>query len=458
MEIASEKLFGKVLQNSVIDSSYDDKFKVNSDLGSLEKVLPVLENKDKNGKIQLDKLPYCKVPIKINLLSNYNHIINSGNEIYQDILKPNSNKIDIHNLRHSLIQIVWTKSSLQWYGENIELEIRFVCLNPDNGLRVHIVFPLKLVDTYMKIENFSDTYFNLGLNEFNHNPSNKISDVKKGIMFPVLEDKLNTLTKDLTNKHIISLDNKIKILDETNKKLNSNLKIEKPIFKVNGEQIFDKDLLDKVNKETNKSIIQNTKKVNDIKLHKENIIKNPIQDNAMIIELKKNSDLNVNQINNGMTSAYKLGDLKKNKTFNKQNVFHSESAVKKILKNFAIKKIKMSTIPKSVNLNDLKKKLESTNFNFVTKEIKNVKYSYSDIDTLLNLNSLIVDTSIIPDYMCCKPTIGQLVNIDFCQIQSKLLAQDLFYFTHANDGSLIFITEPHPYEKKIGNAILQNII
>jgi hypothetical protein len=368
------------------------------------------------------------------------------------------------------MQVAWVKSSLQWHGENIELEIRFTNVNPDNGQRVHIIFPLKLVDTYMKIEKFTDTYFNLSLNEFKQTASNKISDVKKGIMFPVLEDKLNSFNKDLTSNHLEKLDTKLKTLNEKNKKLKSNLiikkahlKLRKPVFNVKGEQVSSEN---KIQTETIKSIVdiqkqqeQITKKVDDIKLEKEHIVKNPIQENAMIKELKKDSDSIVNQMKNGMTaSKIDIKDFKKNNTFNKQHVFHTEDVVKKILKGNELKKIDMSTIPKSVNLNELKKKLEVTNFNFVTKEIKYVKYSYNDIETLLNLNSLIVDSSVIPEYMCCKPTIGQLINMDFSQIEKKIIAQDYFHYTHGNDGSLIFITQPHPYEKKIGNAILENLI
>lgn len=470
MKIASDKLFGKAVPESVVDSSYDDKFVVNSSLGQLETVLPKLENKDKEGKIHLAELPKCKVPMKTNLINNYNHIINTGNEIYQDILKPESNKTFIHNVRHNLMQVAWVKSSLQWHGENIKLEIRFTNINPANGQRVHIVFPLILVDTYIKIEKFTDTYYNLSFNEFKQNASNKIVDLKKGVMFPVLEDKLNSFTKDLTTKHITKLDTKLKKLTDKQKKLKTNLlnkkkklKVKIPIFKVNGEQIISEN---KMQIDTIKTIIdiqkqqeQIIKNVDDIKLEKDYIIKNPIQENAMIKELKKDSDSIVNQMKIGMTpNIVDIKEFKKNNTFNKQKVFHEENTVKNILKNSEIRKINMTTIPKSVNLNDIKKKLESTNFNFVTKKIKYVKYSYSDIDTLLNLNSLIVDASIIPDYMCCKPTIGQLINMDFSQIEKKIIAQDFFYYTHGNDGSLIFITQPHPFEKKIGNIILENLI
>lgn len=469
MKIASDKLFGKVVPESVVDSSYDDKFVVNSSLGNLDTVLPKLENKDKEGKIRLAELPKCKVPMKTNLMNNYNHIVNSGNEIYQDILKPESNKTFIHNVRHNLMQVAWVKSSLQWHGENIKLEIRFTNINPANGQRVHIVFPLILVNTYYKIEKFTDTYYNLSFNEFKLNASNKIADIKKGVMFPVLEDKLNSFTKDLTNNHVTKLDTKLKKLIDKQKKLKSNLlmkkkklKIIRPIFKVTGEQVTSEN---KIHVDTIKSIIeiekeqeQIIKKVDDIKLEKEQIIKNPIQENAMIKELKKDSDSIINQMKIGMTpNIVDITVFKKNNTFNKQKVFHTENTVKNILKNSEIRKINMSTIPKSVNLDDLKKKLETTNFNFVTKKIKHVNYSYSDIDTLLNLNSLIVDASIIPDYMCCKPTIGQLINMDFSQIEKKIIAQDLFYYTHGNDGSLIFITQPHPFEKKIGNVILESL-
>jgi len=478
MKIASDKLFGKILPETIPDSSYDDKFVVNSNLGNLGTVLPVVNNTDKQGKIHLAELPKCKVPMKTNLINNYNHIINSGEEIYQDILKPESNKTFIHNVRHNLMQVAWVKSSLQWHGENIQLEIRFTNINPDNGQRVHIVFPIKLVDTFKKIEKFTDTYFNLNLNEFQQKASNKIGDVKNGVMFPVLENKLNTFAKDITTKHITKIDKKLKDLTNIHNKIKSNLlskkahlKIKKPFFRVKGETILSERValaeikMLQANAESVKTIINLEKQQNDIikktnalKLDKLNVIKNPIQENTMIKELVKDSNSIVNQMKNGMNSTLiDIKTFKKNKTFNKQNIFHSEIKIKTVLKDINVSKIDMKTIPKSVDLNDLKKKLESTNFNFVTKEIKNVKYSYADVDCLLNLNSLIVDTSVIPDYMCCKPTIGQLINMDFSQIQNKIIAQDFFYYTHGNDGSLIFITQPHPFEKKIGNVILENL-
>ena len=312
--------------------------------------------------------------MKSNLINNYNYIINTGTEIYQDILKPESNKIFIHNIRHNLMKFEWVKSSLVWYGDNIKLEIRFTCVNPTSGQRVHIVFPLILVDTYMQMEKFTDTYYNLNLNKFEHNFSRK----NKGIMFPILENKLNTFTQE-------------------------------------------------------------------------------IMENPMIKELNKNSDLLINQMKTGMMPRIvDESDFQPNNTFNQRKVYHSEDKIKEILKNTEIKKIIIDNIPKSVNLNNLKNTLDSVNFNFITREIKNVKYSYRDIDTLLNLNSLMVDVSLIPEYICCSSNIGQLINIDFDQIEKKIVAQDTFYYTHENDGSLVLITQPYPYEKKIGNAILEN--
>jgi len=478
MKIASDKLFGNV-RIEIPDSSYDDKFVINSNLGNLGTVLPVVNNTDKQGRIHLEKLSKCKVPMKTNLMTNYNHLINSGTEIYQDILKPESNKTFIENVRHNLMQVAWVKSSLQWHGENIDLEIRFTNVNPDNGQRVHIVFPIILVNTFIKIEKFTDTYFNLGLNEFQQEASNKISDVKKGIMFPVLENKLNTFTKNLTTKHIDKINKKLDDLNNIHNRIKSNLlskkahlKIKRPFHKMIGETILSERVaiaeikMLQANADSVQAIInlekqQNDiiKKTDDLNLDKENIIKNPIQENTMIKELVKDSKSIANQMKNGMnSSSTDIKAFKKNKTFNKQRIFYSKTKIKGALKDININKIDVNTIPKSVDLNDFKNKLESTNFNFVTKDIKNVKYSYADIDTLLNLNSLIVDISIIPDYMCCKPTIGQLINMDFSQIEKKIIAQDSFYFTRGNDGSVSFITQPHPFEKKIGDAILESLI
>jgi hypothetical protein len=131
--------------------------------------------------------------------------------------------------------------------------------------------------------------------------------------------------------------------------------------------------------------------------------------------------------------------------------------VKSELKKFNTNKIDIANIPVNKKLNDLSKTLKTTNFNSVTSQIKNVKYSANDIDTLFNLNKLLVDCSVIPEYMCCKPTMGNLINIDFMPIQNKILAQSSFYYTNANDGSLLLITQPQPYDIKFGNTILQNL-
>ena len=369
-----EKVFGKVY-SEVIDSYYDDKFKINSDLGILNNVLPVVKNIDEDGKIHITNLPKRTVPIRMNLLSNYNNIINSGEEIYQDILKPESNQTSIYNVTHNLMKVSWVKSSLQWVGNNIQLEIRFTYVNPNKGTRLHIVFPVVLVDTYVVMEKFTDTYYTPS--ETYIDPANFMNkkSLKKGIMFPVLEEKLNTFSE-----------------------------------------------------------------------------------NPMIIEFKKENKSLATQMKEGtMNIRCDSETFKENIILKKEKKYHSGSSVKNALKNFNINKINIKTIPKSVDLNNFVEKLNSINFNIVTKDINNVKYSYNDIDSLLNLNSLIVDTSLVPDYICCSSTIGNLINIDFNDIQKKILAQDYFYYTHGNDGSLYFITQPHPYEKKIGNVILENL-
>jgi hypothetical protein len=333
------------------------------------------------------------------------------------------------------MKVGWVKSSLQWYNDDIELEIRFTCVNPNNGQRVHITFPLKLVDTYMKMEKFSDTYYNLNLNQFNNNFSRKIN----GVMFPVLEKKLNTFTQNITNQYINKLDKQINKLDEKITIIDEETIIDEKINNLDEETIIDK------------------KKSNNIKLVKQEIIKNPLIENPMIKEFKKDSDSIINQMKTGMMPrVVDENNFKPNYTFNKRKIYHSEDKVTEILKNTEIKKIRIDNIPKSINLNNLKNTLDSVNFNFVTKEIKNVNYSYGDIDTFLNLNSLIVDTSIIPEYMCCSSVIGPLINMDFSFIEKKINAQDTFYNTLSNDGSLSLITQPHPYDKKIGNALLKN--
>jgi len=398
-QIEARKIINKNkrINSENIVKDYDENLKIDNILAPLLDVLPVIKNTDSTGKTHIDLLPKMRVPMKMDLVTNTNFIINTGNEIYQDILQTESNKSYIFNIRYNFMQVSWVLSSLLWFCNDIKLEMRITNVNPDDGKKVQIVFPLMLT----KIpENFSDTYFDFDLNNFKSELKSspyKFGDTKKGLIYPVSTEC-------------------------ENKKL----------------------LIEKVKNKYNKVIAE------------EEIRK--IDDNTMIKEIQRETALLNNQMLDGiMRPVTETKYFKKNRVYSKGKDFHPISKVKNALKNLNYDKINIKSIPKSTDLSNFSNILKANNFNTVTDKINNVKYSDKDAETILNLNSLLVDHNLIPEYICCTPITGELLTFDFKKLQEKILAQDSFYYTSANDGSLIFITQPQPFDEIIGNTIIKNL-
>lgn len=129
------------------------------------------------------------------------------------------------------------------------------------------------------------------------------------------------------------------------------------------------------------------------------------------------------------------------------------------LTNINLDKIKPGKIPDDINIDYIKKYLEQIKFNEVTKDIQNVKYSFNELMSFLYLDFLITDESIIPEYVCCNEATSstQNVNFDLQELEKKILNQESFYCTSGIDNSVIYITQPYPFNKKIGKKIFNNI-
>ena len=131
------------------------------------------------------------------------------------------------------------------------------------------------------------------------------------------------------------------------------------------------------------------------------------------------------------------------------------------LSDLNLDKLDLTTVPKNTDLQKLNKILNDNNFNDLTENIPNVKYTLFEASTLLNLDLLIIDSSIIPEYICCNPNItsSKLIKINLATtIQEKLLNQQLFYKARSLDGNLVFITQPYPFDKKTGKDIYSKLI
>lgn len=129
------------------------------------------------------------------------------------------------------------------------------------------------------------------------------------------------------------------------------------------------------------------------------------------------------------------------------------------LTNLNLDKIKSDEVPSDINIDYINKYLEQINFNEITKDIHNVKYSIRELMSFLYLDFLITDESIIPEYICCNESTNstQIINFDLQELEKKILNQESFYCTSGIDNSVIYITQPYPFNKKIGKKIYNNI-
>jgi hypothetical protein len=195
-------------------------------------------------------------------------------------------------------------------------------------------------------------------------------------------------------------------------------------------------------------ILQNANFV-DNKL-KKGLLDNPLSNTIYSTNLKTNVNFGILRDKSDTTKFNKNVRLKNN---------HREASprvdYKKIFSNINLDKLDLSKIPNDFNLKFVKDYLNSINFNLLVNPINNVKYTIKEATSLIYLDYLIADSTIIPTYICCSPaSISiQYINIDLQELETKLLNQDKFYCTQALDNSVTYITQPYPYNQVGGNYI-----
>ena len=360
------------------------------DLSALSVIPPIISNN--NSRININDLPECKMDMKIQFGSNQNSLINDGKQLVQNMTNPQDQSAVIGNKKHVLKQVSWTKSNLNWHGEEMPLEIRLTNMNIGDNSVTHIVFPVKLVDQNKLTEAFTDIK-STNFNELVSKLSNFLSDPK---------------TKDA--------------MDDLGKKLN--------IPTINQEVI-------------NKIIPKNIQEI--------------IPKNIQEIIPKDISKINIDSLVKNLTSTFP--SLKDIPNINSEEVISKLNNIKTQLSDINLDKLDMKQIlaTNDVDLKSLDKKLKDINFNQIAQNFKNEQFSLYDINSFLNLNSILKDSSVIPAYKCCGSTIGKVVNVDLCQTATKVVDQEKFFFAQGNDGSLVLITKPQPYDKTIGQSILNNL-
>jgi len=109
--------------------------------------IPKLPTLKKGEYYELLNLPYCDQKFKVEYTSNINHIINDQKQIYQDIIKPWEQNSKIGKENQNLYQISWKKSFFTFNKKPVGLELHFAHVNPKNGKRIRVIFPLSFTTT-----------------------------------------------------------------------------------------------------------------------------------------------------------------------------------------------------------------------------------------------------------------------------------------------------------------------
>jgi hypothetical protein len=411
---------------------------------------PIKINKNEKGRFDINSLPKCQLPIKIDYSANINNMINDGRKVLQNIVKPHEQKSVIANQNHDLKQLALAKSKLNWYGVEIPLEIRLTHINTVTQGLTHIIFPIKLVNTDEKEtfcntkENFSNlisSYIiskigneitNLTKSDLVSKIGNEVDNLSKSDIVSKIGNEINNLSNigNLTKSDIVS-----KIGNEIDNLSKSDIvsKIGNEITNLSKSDIASK-LRNEIDNLSKSDIV--SKIGNEItNLSKSDIISkigNEITNLSNIGNLTKSDIVSKigNEINNLSKSdvAFKIGNEIRNllksdistKIGNEIRKLSPSEVVDKVkeidnkLPNIELDKLDLKSIitTNNVNLEGLNKKLENMNFNEIATKFNNQKFSLNDINSLLNLNTLVENTENIPTYNCCAPNYGNVVNIN----------------------------------------------
>jgi len=132
---------------------------------------------------------------------------------------------------------------------------------------------------------------------------------------------------------------------------------------------------------------------------------------------------------------------------------------KSILPGINLDKLDLSDIQNNFDFSYIKDYLNKINFNNLVESINNIKYTIKEASSIIGLDYLIVEPSIIPTYICCSPESVSIdyINTNLKDLESKILNQNKFYCTQSLDKSITYITQPYPYNQIMGNKIYNSL-
>ena len=101
------------------------------------------------------------------------------------------------------------------------------------------------------------------------------------------------------------------------------------------------------------------------------------------------------------------------------------------------------------------------NMDLVIKNLKNTFNLNKKYDnTNHSLNKLIPSKNLLPDYECCKDTIGPKKSFDFCDLQEicTINNDSMYHQLEDRDGNMYLINEPVQFDENVGLYLMNKIV
>jgi hypothetical protein len=158
--------------------------------------------------IELTSLPFYKKQIKADYGININTINNNNISIYQDIIDPLFNTIEINDKNFNLISIAWKRSKFTYNNKRVGLDLHLIHRNYISIYNLVIVIPLDLISddiiAYNSNNNIDDNNIDIDNDIDNNIDINIDNDIDNNY-----DNGNNTIISNDTTDKVISYDNEL---------------------------------------------------------------------------------------------------------------------------------------------------------------------------------------------------------------------------------------------------------
>lgn len=148
----------KIITQNNSTEKFDDTNSIVKSFDSIDIPNSMVEqiNELKPGEtFELLDLPYCEEKFMVQYSANTDFIKNDGKHVFQDVAQPHEQIALIGDDKQGLNKISWKRSIFTFNGKQVGLELHFSHINPTNGKRIHVIFPLSLSRATKSVESFA---------------------------------------------------------------------------------------------------------------------------------------------------------------------------------------------------------------------------------------------------------------------------------------------------------------